>query len=225
MLKAGRLFYGISFLILACGAGRPGEAPARQASPKSDPLKFYTSCQFKDELEVVKIDHVVKKKNEPRAVRTAKGEKEISRIGSYRVMVQYPKADYFFANIRPEKSLPERYAEDKEAAIEGLKHSVATAKFMESGEPASGIYNGFEVYKSSRTVIEIYDEKGAKVREVNTIGMDILFSDTDQTITTVYYFNTRTPKNRRFQTVAEWRVLRERFLNQYTKCINSNAGR
>ena len=225
MLKVNRLFYGISFLIFACGVYQQREVSAQQPSRQADPLKFYTSCQFEDELEVVKIDHIVKKKNQPRAVKTATGEKEISRIGSYRVMVQYPKADYFFANIRPEKSLPERYATDKEAALEGLKHSVASAKFMETGEPVSGIYNGFEVYKSNRTVIEIYDEKGAKVREVNTIGMDILFSDTDQTITTVYYFNTRTPKNRRFQTVAEWRVLRERFLNQYTRCINSNSGR
>lgn len=109
--------------------------------------------------------------------------------------------------------------------IEGLKHSVATAKFMESGERVRGIYNGFEVHKSSRTVIEIYDEKGTKITEVNTIGMDILFSDTDQTRTTIYYFNTRTPKNRRFQTIAEWRVLRERFLNRYTRCVNSNSGR
>jgi hypothetical protein len=225
MLKMNRLFYGISFLLLVCGAYRHTEVSAQQSSRQADPLKSYTSCQFEDELEIVKVDHIVKKKNEPRAVQTAKGEKEISRIGSYRVMVQYPKADYFFANIRPEKSLPERYAKDKETAIEGLKHSVATAKFMESGEPASEIYNGFEVYKSSRTVIEIYDEKGAKIREVNTIGIDILFSDIDQTITTVYYFNTRTPKNRGFQTVAEWRVLRERFLNQYTRCINSNSGR
>jgi hypothetical protein len=140
-------------------------------------------------------------------------------------MVQYPQADYFFANIRPEKSLPERFTQDKQAAIEGLKHSVATAKFMESAEPSRGIYNGFEVYQSGRTLIEIHDEKGSKITEVNTIGIDILFSDTDQTITTVYYFNTRTPKNRRFQTIAEWHVLRERFLNQYTKCVNRNFGR
>lgn len=225
MLKMGRLFYGISFLILVCGAYQQPEVSAQQPSRQADPLKSYTSCRFEDELEVVKVDHIVKKKNEPRVVRTANGEKEISRIGSYRVMVRYPKADYFFANIRPERSLPERYAKDKEAAIEGLRHSVATAKFMESNEPASETYNGFEVYKAHRTVIEIRDEKGAKITEVNTIGMDILFSDTDQTITTIYYFNTRTPKNRRFQTVAEWRVLRERFLNQYTRCINSNSGR
>lgn len=225
MLKMNRIFYGISFLLLVCGAHRHLGASAQQPSRPPDPLKSYTSCRFGDELEFVKIDHVVKKKNEPRAVQTAGGSKEISRIGSYRVMAQYPKADYFFANIRPEKSLPERYVKDKEAAIEGLKHSVATAKFMETGEPVKEIHNGFEVHKSSRTVIEIHDEKGAKIREVNTIGIDILFSDMDQTITTVYYFNTRTPKNRRFQTVAEWRVLRERFLNQYTRCVNSNSGR
>lgn len=225
MRKTKRLFYGISLLILACGVQPHTKVSAQQAPRQADPLKFYTSCRFEDDLEVVKIDHIVKTKNEPRTVRTAQGEKEISRIGSYRVMVQYPKADYFFANIRPERSLPERYAKDKEAAIEGLKHSLATAKFMETGEPVRGIYNGFEVYKSSRTVIEINDEKGTKITEVNTIGIDLLFSDIDQTITTVYYFNTRTPKNRRFQTIAEWHVLRERFLNQYTKCINSNSGR
>ena len=214
-----QVIYGVLATILTLSAHAP--FAVGQQTPPVDPLKFYTSCKFEDDLEVVKVDHIVKKKNEPRAVRTASGEKEISRIGSYRVMVRYPKADYYFANIRPEKSLPTSYAQDKQAAIEGLTHSMATAKFMETEKPIVGTYNGFEVYKGNRTVIEILDEKGRKITEVNTIGTDLLFSDADQTITTVYYFNTRTPKNRRFQTVAEWRVLRERFLNQYTKCVSN----
>lgn len=225
MLKMNRLLYVIVTLIFVCGARPHLEVAAQQPSRPSDPLRAYTSCKFEDGLEVVKVDHIVKNRSEPRSVQTASGPKEISRIGSYRVMVQYPTDDYFFANIRPEKSLPERYAKDKEAAIEGMRHLVAKAKFMESPEPVREMYNGFEVYKENRTVIEIYDEKGAKVTEVNTIGIDILFSDTDQTITTVYYFNTRTPQHRKFQTIPEWQVLRERFLDRFTKCVNGNSGR
>ncbi len=146
-------------------------------------------------------------------MQTAAGEKEITRIDSYRILVAYPKTDAF-ANIRPEKSRPDAYIQDKQNAIEELKHLISTGKEMESDKPIKATYNGFESYGLNRRTLEIG----------NTVGVYILFNDTDQTITTIYFFNAK-PKKRKFQTIEEWKTLRENFHNTYTRCINSNSGR
>jgi len=53
------------------------------------------------------------------------------------------------------------------------------------------------------------------------LGIYVLFSDVDRTITTFYFIN-QNPKRKRFQTVEEWRVLRDVFLNTYITCVKSN---
>ena len=146
-------------------------------------------------------------------MQTAAGEKEITRIDSYRILVAYPKTDAF-VNIRPEKSRPDAYIQDKQNAIEELRHLISTGKEMESTEPIKATYNGFESYGLNRRTLEIG----------NTVGVYVLFNDTDQTITTIYFFNAK-PKKRKFQTIGEWKTLKENFLNNYTRCINNNSGR
>jgi hypothetical protein len=51
----------------------------------------------------------------------------------------------------------------------------------------------------------------------NTLGISVLFSDADHHIVTIYFLN-QNPKKRKFQTIEEWRTLRDNFLKRYTTC-------
>jgi len=180
---------------------------AAQTVGRDDSLKPYTSCQFEDGLKVVQVDRLPKGVTF-RTETTLSGEKKISLADGYRVMVAYPKTD-FFANIKAEKSNPDDYAKDKETVIEGLKWAIAHGKEMESQEPIKVSYNGFEG-----------DALNRKSLIGNTLGITILFSDADHQIITIYFLN-QNPQKRKFQTIEEWRTLRDNFLNRYTSCVRT----
>jgi hypothetical protein len=180
-----------------------------QTPKRDDSLKPYTSCQFEDGLKIIETDRLPKDVTS-RPVDTLNGEKQISLLDGYRVMVAYPKTDYF-ANIKAEKSNPADYVKDKEVAVDGMKWAIAQGKEMETQEPVKVSYNGFEGYALSR-----------KSLVGNTLGITLFFSDADQHIVTIYLLN-QNPKKRKFQTIEEWRTLRDNFLNRYTSCVKSNT--
>jgi hypothetical protein len=182
---------------------------AAQTFSRDDSLKPYTSCQFEDGLKVVQVDRLPKGVTF-RTQTTSSGEKKISLADGYRIMVAYPKTD-FFANIKAEKSNPDDYAKDKDTAVEGLKWAIANSKEVESQEPTKVSYNGFEGYALNR-----------KSLVGNTLGITILFSDAEHHIVTIYLLN-QNPKKRKFQTIEEWRTLRDNFLNSYTSCLKGHS--
>lgn len=182
---------------------------AAQTSGRDDSLKPYTSCQFEDGLKVVQVDRLPKVVTS-RTETTSGGEKRVSLLDGYRIMVAYPKTD-FFANIKAERSDPAEYANDKETVLEGLKWALAHSKEMESQEPIRVSYNGFEGYAINR-----------KSLTGNTLGITALFSDADQHIITIYFLN-QDAKRRKFQTIEEWRALRDGFLNRYTSCVKGHS--
>jgi hypothetical protein len=195
-------------ILVSAAAGR-----AQRISDKPDLLKPYAVCVFGDGLKVVKAERLPKEEIYSRAVKTTEGEKEVTRIDSYRMLAAYPKTDGF-ANIRLERSRPDGYAQDKKNVVEELKYLIATGKEMEFAEPIKATYNGFESYGLNRRTLEIG----------TTVGVYVLFHDADQTVTTIYFFNAN-PKRRKFQTIEEWRTLKESFLNNYTACVNRNSQR
>ena len=187
-----------TFLLIAGNA-------AAQTINRDESLKPYTTCQFEDGLKVVQVDRLPEHITF-RTENTSNGEKQISLADGYRVMVAYPKTD-FFANIKAEKSNPTKYTTDKETAIEALKFAATTSKELESQEPVKVSYNGFEGYAINRKSIV-----------GNTLGITILFLDPDQHIVTIYFLN-QSPKKRKFQTIEEWRTLRDNFLDRYSACV------
>ena len=194
-----------------------------------DILKAYTVCKFDDGLKISDVDHVVKKGNEPRAVETSKGLKEVSRIGSYRVMIKYPEHDYFMANIRPERSLAAEFENDKATVIDSLEYTWKDNDTIETKTPLKETYNGFDfriIYRKAFG-FEKYKTKNNPNGNINTVGIGILFSDLDQTLTTMYFFNTIAPKGRGigFKSIDEWNTSRKAFLMKYTQCINSALNR
>ncbi|MFS8084501.1 MAG: hypothetical protein ACMG6H_02650 [Acidobacteriota bacterium] len=196
-----------ALVLLMCGLLGQKHA-ASQTTSRDDSLKPYTTCEFEDSLKVVQVDRLPKGVTS-RTETTRSGEKRISLADGYRVMVAYPKTD-FFANIKAEKSNPDEYTKDKDTVIEGLKWAIANSKEMEAQEPIKVSYNGFEGYALNR-----------KSLVGNTLGITALFSDADHQIITIYFLN-QNPKKRKFQTIDEWRTLKESFLKRYTSCVKGN---
>lgn len=218
------------FAAILCGFCSVTATIGQTKGMNTDILEAYTKCKFDDGLKIVDVEQVVIDGVQSRTVETAKGRKSISRIGSYRVMIKYPKDDYYLANIRPERSFAGDYNEDKQIAIEALtKINDDDSALSQTDKPVMEKINGFEVYKTNRTAFR-FDSRISKSNpngEIDTVGMDLIFSDSDQTITTIYYFNTRKPRGKApgFGSIDEWLPVRDRFLIKYTRCVNQNLVR
>ena len=187
-------------------------SPARsflQSSKRDDSLKSFTSCDLHDGLNIVQVDRLPENVKS-RTVKTSNGDQKISLADGYRVMVAYNEDRDWFANIKAEKSVTPEYERDKQTAIENLRWAASVGKEMESPEPVKVSFGNYEGYGSSRrTLIG------------NVLGTYLLFSDVDHTITTFYFIN-QNPKKKRFQTIEEWRALRDEFLKTYTACVENN---
>lgn len=183
-------------------------SPARsfiQPAQRDDSLKPFTACELHDGLRIVQVDRLPEKVKS-RTVKTSSGDRKISLADGYRVMVAYNDERDWFANVKAEKSVAAEYERDKENAIENLKWAVSVGKEMESQEPVKVSFGKYDGYGSSRRILI-----------GNMLGIYVLFSDADRTITTFYFINQNSNK-KRFQTIEEWRVLRDEFLKTYTTC-------
>jgi len=180
-----------------------------QSAKRDDSLKPFTTCDLDSGLRIVQVDRLPKDVKS-RTVTTSKGEQPVSLADGYRVMVAYNDHKDWFANIKAEKSITSEYEADKELVIENLKWAASTSKEMETQEPVKVSFGDYEGYGTSkRTLVG------------NMLGIYVLFSDADRTITTFYFIN-QNPKRKRFQTIEEWRVLRDEFLKTYTTCVKNN---
>ena len=180
-----------------------------QSSKRDDSLKPFTTCGLDNGLRIVQVDRLPKNVKS-RTVTTSKGDQAISLADGYRVMVAYNDDRDWFANIKAEKSVTAEYERDKESVIENLKWAASTSKELESQEPVKVSIGEYEGYGTSkRTLVG------------DTLGIYVLFSDVNHTITTFYFIN-QNSKRKRFQTIEEWRVLRDEFLKTYTTCLKNN---
>jgi len=198
-------------LIVAVVAGSLN-SPARsfaQSTERDDSLKSFISCDLDNGFKIVQVDRLPESVKS-RTVKTSKGEQKISLADGYRVMVAYNDDRDWFANIKAEKSVTADYEQDKERVMENLKWAASTGKEMESQDPVKVSLGEYEGYGTNRRTLT-----------GNTLGIYVLFSDVDRTIVTLYFIN-QNPKRKRFQTVEEWRVLRDGFLNTYTSCVKRN---
>ncbi len=195
-------------------------------------LKAYTVCSFDDGLQISKIDRIQKNKTKYLARQTAKnvfdksiaeGKSEdrifvtdngdvlegVSRTDGYRVMVDYGKPD-FFANVRIDRSVSVEYDDDKKILIKWINFLNQERSSSETKFAQETYSNGFETYSTNHTNIEKTE-----------IGVTVFFDDKNKIAVTIYFLNQR-PRFRNFETIEEWKTLRDRFLDRYTDCINKN---
>lgn len=189
-------------------------------------LKAYTACRFPDKPGFVihEVDRMAKNKEQLLARETASGYKGVSRTDSYRVMIIFTDTPrdilgrpYYFANVRPDRSKPSEYENDKKVIGEYLEQLIVLgADTVSIKKPLEESFNGFNVYSVYRSVLAGSNQ-----------GTSIVFDDANKVVTTVYFLNE--PKDwlakSHFNTVEEWMALRKAFLESYTKCVAENLNR
>lgn len=195
-------------VVLSMIVGALASIVRAQTPQRDDSLKGHTICELNSGLKIVQIDRLAKG-NTARTVQTSNGDRTISLADGYRVMVAYNNKRDWFVNIKAEKSFPAEYEQDKVGVIENLKYAASTTTDLEQPEPVKVSFNGYEGYGISKRSLT-----------GNVVGMYVLFSDPDHTITTFYFIN-QNAKRERFKDIEEWRTIRDEFLNTYTTCINN----
>jgi hypothetical protein len=179
-------------------------APAAYA--QSDPiLAAYASCTFADGLQIVQIDSLAAGITS-RQVQTDNGVRQIDLEAGLRIMFAYPDTD-FYANVKAERLPATRFQGLRQALLDNFD-------FMAHGNTVNtslkSPMNGFEIKGLDREKLE-----------GGVLGVYLLFDTQDHTATTIYLLN-QEPEARKFQTIDEYRALRDRFLTSYTSCIRSN---
>lgn len=181
---------------------------AQRPSDNGKSFSRYFSCVFDDGLTVAETIRLPRGAEKFRRLNTPSGTRKVSRIDGYTVVFKN-SSNGFVANVKVEQSNPQDYPEDKHIIVEDLKFQLSTSKAMDSSEIKTAIMKRFETYGVDRNTVEIGQ----------VIGTYVLFSDSDQKVITIYFRN-QGPGKRKFQSIEEYRNLRDKFLTQYISCIN-----
>ena len=203
----------ISILALAILLSSLVAVSAQTAS--TDPLKPYTACKVPGDLKIKEVTRRTAGDNY-REVTTDNGKKKVSVLDGYRVMFGYPDLPYYFANVKIEQSDPARYLQDKEILINEKKHFATIKGTTAMVFTDKKLFNGFEDYGFDREKIDVGGQ----------VAVHVLFYDPVHLVVTVYFLNQSTAvfaNNRRFETVKQFRELRDDFLSHYSECLKRVA--
>jgi len=182
---------------------------AQNASAKAEPLDAYLSCRYGAGLSVVSALRMQGEGLRYRDVPTAEGQKKVSIIDGYRLMLSQGEPS-FFANLHIERSDPRQYARDKDVVIKSLEYA------MDARPPGPKAvwdhlpYNGFDVYSVTDNMM------GAN----GPNGIYVLFRDPTQTIVTIYFLGQK-PEHRHFGTIQEHDAIVDKMLEDLTTCANA----
>ncbi len=186
-------------------------AQSRPDMARAEPLDPYISCHYSNRLAVVSTIRLPGQGLRYRTVATSKGEKRVSVIDGYRLMISQGEPSYF-ANMKVEKSDPSQYTNDKDAVIKNLEFAKQSAPPSMKTVWEHTPYNGFDVYALADDTM---DGNGPN-------GMYVLFRDSSQTIVTIYFLGQQ-PQDRKFKTIDEHDALVEKMIEELTLCANNPA--
>ena len=169
-------------------------------------LEPYTKCRFTGNFQIVQVDRIPG----PRTltVETTTGSKDVHLLDGYRVLITYAQ-DEPFVNLKVEQLAPSRFSAEKQALIENLEVLASRTAGME--KPEEKRVGPFEGYGITRR-----DFAG------NVLSTYVLFNDRRHIVTSIYLLNDD-PAERQFQTIQDYRRLRDDFLKQYGACAADAA--
>ncbi len=171
-------------------------------------LHAYESCHFQDGLQVVQVD-ALPPGVQQRSVDTMTGPKTIKMVAGRRIMLAYPTGSYV-ANIKPEVLPADLWGLQKQALLDELTFLLASDHANVSGSELPEHLQGLELHGFDRSSLN-----------GNVLGFYMLFDDARHIATSVYLLN-QDPLTRSFQTVPQYRELRNRLLSSYAGCIAQN---
>lgn len=176
-------------------------------SPQDYGLSAYAHCTFSDNLKIVETAPLDQGLS-ARSVDTAHGPRTIDLLAGLRIMLAYPYTD-FYANIKAEKLPTYNYPALKAALIENFDSLLASGETSRN-TTLKPTLNRFDIRGMDRDTLQ-----------GGVLGIYLLFDDPAHTVTTIYLLN-QEPFARKFQTIQQYRQLRDQFLSTYTACVRSN---
>jgi hypothetical protein len=175
------------------------------ATAAAGALVAYTRCPLDGKLAAVSVDHRTAGSPPRRTIVMETGQRTVSVEDGYRVMLAFPDTDPF-VNLKIERSVPGQYAADKQIILDQMQ---AMARRVPAN--ADGLERSLD--------------KGIDVAALNNrtlaggvTSMYTLFDDEQEVIATAYLLNQK-PERRAFQTFDEYKVLRDRFIGDFTSCM------
>jgi hypothetical protein len=159
-------------------------------------------------LTFTKSDRLPETSEKFRKIKVDSGEVEITRIDGYRILYNNNK-NVPFVNLKIELSDKKSFEFDKTAIIENLKYLNTHSTGMETKDLIELKSNGYKVLGFSRSTIETG----------SVLGTFVLFSDNGEIV--YFYFNNLKPEFRHFATIEEYKKLRNKFIDEYTKHLKS----
>jgi len=188
----------------------------RAQTGSTDPLKPYTTCKGPGDLKIKEVTRRAAGGDTYREVTTTNGKQKVSVVDGYRVMFAYPDLPYYFANVKIERSDPAHYPEDKEILINEKKYFATIKEATALVFTDKKLINGLEDYGFEREKIDVGGQ----------VAVHVLFYDAAHLVVTVYFLNQSKAvfgNNRRFETVKQFRELRDDFLSHYSECLKQVA--
>ena len=164
-------------------------------------LKAYTTCNLGPEFQIVQVDGPVTDFSWPTT--TKNGKVSIPVETGFRVLVTYMETE-LFGNLKVERLPKSQYVDEKANLLSSLEYLAA----QPGNEPVqTDIRNGLTIYGHTRNKLE-----------GGTLSIYYLFLDQDSVAVSMYLLNEE-PAERKFSTLDEYKKIRDRFLDVYTKCL------
>ena len=179
-------------------------APAAAAQSA---LLAYAGCPLGGNLTAATIHGRTAGSPPTRTVDTGTGKQSVSVGEGYRVMLAFPDTDPF-VNLKIERSVPGHYAADKQIILDQLQFLAGRSKPEGAVTVERSVDKGIDI----AALKALNDSR----LEGGVVSMVTLFDDEQEVIATAYLLN---QKRRAFQTLEEYKSLRDRFIDDLTSCM------
>ena len=165
-------------------------------------LKPYTKCNLGPDFQIFKVDGPVT--DFAWRTSTKSGEVPVPVDSGYRVLVTYREAE-LFGNLKVER-LPKAQFVDEKATL------LSSLEFQSS-------YAGIEpkVQTDTRNGVTFYGIDRRRL-EGGVLSTYTFFRDEQSIVVTLYLLNAE-PDVRKFNTLEEYKAVRDKFLDAYSKCV------
>lgn len=182
-----------------------GSLPAGSASARGIDA-CYLSFRDATGLSLVKTDHLPPQAEKFRLIKTDSGEAQISRLDGYRI-IYHNVFDAEFVNIKVEQSDPDLYAIDTQLILRHFVYMNSHSRNMETSMLIRLDVDGYTLWGVNRDGVD----------NENNIGTYVMFPGNG--VVVYFYFNRIDPDYRRYNTLAEFKTLRDQFIKEYVRYI------
>jgi len=165
-------------------------------------LKAYTACNLGTDFQIVQVDGPVNDFSWPAPSRA--GEVSIPVETGYRVLVTY-RQDEPFGNLKVER-IPEKEFVNVRANLLNSFDYLSSEPGMDP-KIRTQAFNGLTFYGVDRNKLE-----------GGVLSTYALFREDRNIVVSLYLLNAE-PAERKFKTLEEYKAIRDKFLDAFSKCM------